>query len=417
MKPAVIIVIAACAGIAGAWSAGCGSTNHTADPGAGADGGGTADSGAAGSCTPCTSDRDCNGALCAELGGASYCTAACPNGDECTSDTSCEPAVTVSGSQEQVCVPRGACASGTGDAGTKPDDAGVAFDGGGGTPTGTIGPNGGSISRLLFAVVGDTRPATYEDLPGYPTAIITKIFSDIEALPARPPFVVSTGDYQFAASGSTSTAGAQLDIYQSARAKYSGVTFPAMGNHECTGSTTSNCGANGTNGITANYKAFMSKMLAPIQKTLPYYVINVNATDNTWTSKFVFIAANAWDSTQATWLATALAVPTTYTFVVRHESAGSNPVAPGVAPSETIMAQHPYTLALVGHSHTYYHGNGSREVTIGNGGAPLTSKTYGFGVFSRRSDGAITVDMIDYQTGLSDSRFHFVVKADGSPTT
>ena len=31
----------------------------------------------------------------------------------------------------------------------------------------------------------------------------------------------------------------------------------------------------------------MKQLMAPIQKTLPYYVINVNATDNSWTSKFV----------------------------------------------------------------------------------------------------------------------------------
>ena len=36
-------------------------------------------------------------------------------------------------------------------------------------------------------------------------------------------------------------------------------------------------------------------------------------------AKFVFVACNAWNSTQATWLDQQLAAATTYTFVVRHE--------------------------------------------------------------------------------------------------
>jgi hypothetical protein len=100
---------------------------------------------------------------------------------------------------------------------------------------------------------------------------------------------------------------------------------------------------------------------------------------------------------------------------VRHESASANQ-APGVDPSEQIMAQHPYTLAIVGHTHTYEH-SGPKEIIVGNGGAPLTGgKNYGFAILSQRTtDGAIVVDMVDYSTGKSDSSFHFAVKADGSP--
>lgn len=55
--------------------------------------------------------------------------------------------------------------------------------------------------------------------------------------------------------------------------------------------------------------------------------------------------------------------------------------APGVAPAEEIMAKHPYTLSFVGHTHTYGHYASSREVIIGDGGAPATgSKNYGFAV-------------------------------------
>jgi len=169
---------------------------------------------------------------------------------------------------------------------------------------GAIGPDGGDLSRLLFAVVGDTRPATVDDTSGYPAAIVATIFAGIAALRPSPPMVVSTGDYVFASASRASAisqAAPQFDIYLQARARFAGALFPAMGNHECTGSTTSNCGSGNANGTTSNYTAFMSKLLAPIQKTLPYYVININAVDNSWTSKFVFIAANAWDSTQSSW--------------------------------------------------------------------------------------------------------------------
>ena len=73
------------------------------------------------------------------------------------------------------------------------------------------------------------------------------------------------------------------------------------------------------------------------------------------------------------------------------------------------------TLAIVGHSHTYAR-TGSREVTIGNGGAPLTSPSanYGFGLVQQRTDGAIQVDAVDYATMKRDPSFVFAVNPDGS---
>jgi hypothetical protein len=285
-----------------------------------------------------------------------------------------------------------------------------------GPVTGTVTETGGSVSRLLFAVVGDTRPAMEDDTTNYPTGVITSIYQDIQSLTPTPSFVVSTGDYQFS-NPSGSQAAAQMDIYLGARASYkNGPSFPAMGNHECTGGTTSNCGSGNANGITNNYNAFTTKMLKPIGQSLPYYEIDVNATDKSWTAKFLFVAANAWDSTQSSWLSTAMAKQTTYTFLIRHESASTSPAPPGVAGAEAIMAKNPYTLSLVGHTHSYYHGKGSREVLFGNGGAPLTSKNYGFGLIQQRSDGAIVVDALDANSKGADGYFHFVVKADGSAT-
>jgi hypothetical protein len=155
-------------------------------------------------------------------------------------------------------------------------------------------------------------------------------------------------------------------------------------------------------------------MLGPISKSLPYYSININASDTSWTSKFVFVAANAWDSGQANWLQQTMAQSTTYTFVVRHESSSAS-TAPGVSPSDQIINGSAYTLLIVGHSHTYDHPS-QKEVLFGNGGAPISgSANYGYGVFLQRPDGAIQVDAVDYQSGQADSNFHFAVKPDGSP--
>jgi hypothetical protein len=261
-------------------------------------------------------------------------------------------------------------------------------------------------------VVGDTRPATMDDNSGYPTAIIDQIYSDMVALQPQPLFTISTGDYQYATPTTTNGA-TQISLYMAARAKYSGTFFPAMGNHECTGYTDSNCGSGNSDGITNNYTTFMTQMLGPIGQTNPYYSININATDGSWTAKFVFIAANAWTSAQSSWLTSTLAKATTYTFIIRHEAAEAN-TAPGVTPSESIIASYPYTMKIVGHTHTYER-SGAQEVIFGNGGAPLTgSGDYGFALVQQRADNAIQFDMLDYQTSAPDTSFRFAVNADGS---
>jgi len=53
-------------------------------------------------------------------------------------------------------------------------------------------------------------------------------------------------------------------------------------------------------------------------------------------------------------------------------------------------------------------------VLIGNGGAPLTSKNFGFGLFAQGPDGAIVVDMVDWQSGERDAAFRFAVAPDGT---
>jgi hypothetical protein len=446
----------------------CGGSVTGASPG-GDDGGAPLPSEAAAEasvaeCIPCQSDGDCQGQSCVTLPSGSYCAPTCDTSATCSSDTTCIPVNSVAtGAQVGACVPRGGvcgvapvgdgaapatcgvlagpstqascmCPSGrtcsangcrhgdycnttTGTCQPAPIGCGTpgsTYDGGA-PPAGAVGPTGGSVSRLYFAVVGDTRPANEDDTGGYPTAIITQIYQDIQALSPTPSFAVGTGDYQYAAPTGTQGA-AQLDLYMGARAKYSGTLFPAMGNHECTGYTNSNCGQGNPDGLTNNYDNYLAKFLTPIQQTSPYYEIDLTSAagaSSPWTAKLLFVAANAWTQTQANWLDAAMSKPTTYTFVVRHEAASAS-TAPGVGPAEIIMSNHPYTLSLVGHTHSYQR-SGPREVIVGNGGAPLSGGVdYGFGMVSQQADGSIAVDMIDYTTGLADSSFHFAVKPDGS---
>jgi predicted phosphodiesterase len=260
-------------------------------------------------------------------------------------------------------------------------------------------------------VVGDTRPANIDDTSNYPSAIIGKIYQDVAAENPKPQFVVGTGDYQFT-SPTGSEQAAQFAKYMAARAAFSGPFYPAMGNHECTGATASNCGQGATDGITKNMSEFMSTMLGPLNETTPYYVEHVTAADNSWTAKFVVVACNAWDSTQSSWLGTALAEQTTYTFVVRHESNSAISQTPCSA-SQSIISAHPLTLLIVGHTHEYRHESYDKEIIVGNGGAPLTSGVnYGYVIVKRNASGTLTVTTYDYMTHATlDS---FTITAAGS---
>lgn len=279
--------------------------------------------------------------------------------------------------------------------------------------TGAVGPNGGRVSRLSFTVIGDTRPATRDDTQGYPTGIVDQLYADIAAMSPQPLFTVSTGDYVFASPGS-GQAGPQMELYLLARSQFPGPLFPAMGNHECTGATASNCGDGNADGLTDNFTGFLSLLLGPIEQPRPYYSIEIDDVNGAWTSKLVFIAANAWDEGQASWLENVMAQPTTYTFVVRHEPSRASS-APGVVPSDRVLRGSSYTLLIEGHTHDYER-IGANEVVIGNGGAPLTgSGSYGYGVFAQADDGSIAVDMVDYQSNQPDPSFHFAVQPDGTP--
>jgi hypothetical protein len=358
-------------------------------------------------CQPCLTTSDCDGGdSCVQYAGSDFCGHPCGPTVPCATGDCCLATVTSVGTQLSVCVPtNGTCGTsgcGTCPSGTTCDQingactggAGGGAGGGGGGPVtydGGVTNTGGAVSRLYFAVVGDTRPQYPDDDSNYPTAIITQIYQDIAALQPPPQFVITTGDYMFAKT--TGSHGAtQLDFYQGARANFPNPQFPVMGNHECNGFSDGNCTS-----PTANMSAFISKLLAPIGQNKVYYSIDINDTAGQWTSKFIFVACNAWDSTQQSWLATELARPTTFTFVVRHMPIGSN--GPCNADMDPMLASATYTALLVGHSHTVYMSLAQKELVEGMGGAPATSNiNYGYALVVQNPDGGFSITQHDYQT-------------------
>jgi hypothetical protein len=153
-------------------------------------------------------------------------------------------------------------------------------------------------------------------------------------------------------------------------------------------------------------------MLGPINQTEPYYSETVSAPDGSWSAKLVFIACNAWTTAQGTWLTSQLAMPTTYTFVVRHESA-ADMSGTKCSASQTTIDKYPLTLLVVGHTHEYSHEKSEKELINGIGGAPLTSGTdYGYTIVSRNSDGTLGVTTYDYATHATIDAF--TIKADGT---
>ncbi len=295
------------------------------------------------------------------------------------------------------------------------DDTSATDPADGGDPTAGGGSAGEvelttTTDLFRFGVVGDTRPAGIDGTSHYPTAVITKIWQDMEAESPHPDFAVTTGDYMFArTTGSQATP--QMDLYLNARAQFTSPVYYALGNHECTGATNSNCGPGTKNANPKNFTVFMNRMIQPLGFNAPYYVVNFH--NATWTAKIVVVAGNSWTPAQATWLETTLAKATTYTFVVRHESATAT-TAPGVSPSMAIIQNHPYTLLVVGHEHTYSHIPATKEIICGNGGAPLVTNTkYGYGMVERHGDGTIHFTMRDSTTHAVMDQF--AVHPDGTP--
>jgi hypothetical protein len=246
------------------------------------------------------------------------------------------------------------------------------------------------VNLLHFGVTGDTRPPNCEDTANYPTAIIDGIADAFQTRNAQ--FAVDLGDHMYVCNDSPSIAQAQMSLYMQAVSRYSGTWFMTMGNHECTSGP---CLLGSTN---ANYSAFM-QALAPISSR-PYYSINVQTSLGRAT--FVFVADNAWDSTQSSWLEQVLTeadANARYTFVLRHHPEGDT----SVSTNTMIMAQirrHRFAMFLSGHNHTYQHmtTDNGRDLVIGLGGARLLAAgaTYhGYVMVDQQPNGTLLVTVYD----------------------
>lgn len=184
----------------------------------------------------------------------------------------------------------------------------------------------------------------------------------------------------------------------------------------------SNCCAGCHDGTPPNYLAFLDLLgQLGLPNAHPYYAARVSSSDalHPWTAKFVVIAANAWDEAQASWLEGELAAPTTYTFVTRHEPDDTPGGCLGCAASQEIVKRHPYTLLFVGHEHLFKIVPESKEVIVGNGGAPFYNdgEQYGYLLCKQRTDGAIACQEHD-EIGSGSAygaRGSLVVNAAGQP--
>ncbi|MEZ4222633.1 MAG: metallophosphoesterase [Polyangiaceae bacterium] len=376
---------------------------------------GSATDGSASTCTPCTESSECGpDAACVQYAGSDYCGRLCDQG-ACNANETCIEAFREDGTPVSVCAPSngscgsngcGICAAGTtcdlisgecvepevdaGDDGGEEDlDAGVDA---GPEPGADAGPepgvdaSGGQVSRLRFAVVGDTRPPGSDGTKNYPTKTITQIYKDFQALKPRPQFVIATGDYMFAKPQGSEGA-KQLDLYVKARNNYSGTVFASLGNHEC-GGNNGNC-AGATNN--KSYNAFLNKLVKPLGKSKPYYAIKIDDVNGKWTSKFLITACNAWSSAQKTWLQNQLDKPTTYTFVARHQPMGSD--APCTTEMDKILKGAKYDMLLVGHRHFWEYTPSKRQLIEGLGGAPITraGQQHGFATIHQLAGGGFRV--------------------------
>jgi len=268
----------------------------------------------------------------------------------------------------------------------------------GGIPVGgPVGPTGGTVDRLYFGFTGDTRPAQCGGT--YPKTIIDNIFTLMKGNGVQ--FALDQGDHMFnCGSGASATAAAktQMGYYTSAAALLGKTVFMTMGNHECTGESSSLCTLSSYGG-NANYTAFMDA-LAPVAAK-PYYRFDVMT--KTGLAVFLVVADDVWDSAEQSWLTTQLTdadAHAKYTFVTKHHPDG-NTDHPEFQAIYDLVRQHKYTLFLTGHSHLFKRqSNDPRAMVIGCGGAPLAGGTFwGYGTALQGTDDRIYVTIHDQSTG------------------
>ena len=259
---------------------------------------------------------------------------------------------------------------------------------------GPVGPTGGTVDRLFFGFTGDTRP----DQCGtaYPTPIINNIFTQMKSMGVQ--FAVDQGDHMFNCGSDFSGARDQMNAYVQAAGLLGKTVFMTMGNHECTGESSTLCSAYpyGTN---PNYTAFMDALKPVSQK--PYYRFDINTGSGL--AVFLVVADDTWNQEQQDWLTSNLVdadAHAKYTFVSKHHP-DRNTDHPEFQQIYDLVRAHKYTLFLTGHSHLDRRQTGDpRALVMGIGGAPLAGSSYnGYGTALQGTDDRIYVTVYDQATG------------------
>ena len=263
-----------------------------------------------------------------------------------------------------------------------------------GPPTGTIDPHGGggTVNLLSFTVFGDVRPPLPDDDIQYPTTTVTGVMKGMAQL--EPEFAVGTGDYMFVEL-ITSSAQAQLAKLQGAESNFPKPIFHTLGNHECNSFSDINCP---NLNESTNIKQHMMTLVPWTPVPWFHFIVHTALGD----AKFLFIAVNAWNDAQAAWLTQAVAIPTKYTFVIRHHptpDAGKPSAAIGIAASDMILAKAPVTLFCFGHVHEYQRLT-TNAFVAGNAGAPLDAGNYGWVAVEQHNTGNVTVTAYDLASGM-----------------
>ena len=269
--------------------------------------------------------------------------------------------------------------------------------------TGSVGPKGGTVSRLYFGFSGDARPSQCNETFDYPTTILNSIYTRMNGLGLQ--FSVDLGDHMFVCqNGTQAMATGQMNLFMSAAAKFANKpTFLTLGNHDCVSMTNpSYCKVGGF--TTPNFTAFLNA-LAPVSSQ-PYYSFDVQTQSGL--ARFVVIADNAWSSAQQTWLTQTLAdadAKAKYIFLFRHHPLDNTDMPDFQTISGIIKTVKHRTMTFTGHTHEFkldtFNDASGRTVVIGNGGAPLTQNFtwYGFGTVEQLQNGNLAIRLIDQATG------------------
>ena len=248
-------------------------------------------------------------------------------------------------------------------------------------PSGTVGANGGTVDRLWFATTGDTRPPECDQTNAYPREAIGQIAAAMRAL--RVQFTVDLGDHLYVCNQSDAEARQQMGFYMGAVARGPPAWWMTMGNHECgSDKYPFSCFVDGPHD--ANFAAFLSALKRP----LPYYANDVQTSLGL--ARFVVIADDSWNTSQANWLDRTLAdadARARYTIIARHHPVqGSQTGSPEIL---EILKRHQYSLILTAHEHDYRHDTETwqgRSTVVGLGGA---GGKWGFATILQTPDGSL----------------------------